>query len=286
MAALTPTADTLSTLLRLLDDDTPEVRTSLSEALEVFGGDVSELLAQTANPPRGEDLKLLSSLLRPARRRRLRREWIVPSNGVNGLDDDWDRVESLLRMISDYLHDGVTVRQPLGDALDFLAEENEPRLLATGPRELCQYMLRGQPLRCEPKTDLRPEQLDLAAAATGAISCPLGEGLVLLLTLRRLNVDLEGLSLPGTFYIRVEEDGESLILDPEQGGRIISEEDFEHRIRRYPQEIRAFCRRAATPGELLTRVTEELAMAYSFRGDAEDGDLMEELVESLIPTPQ
>lgn len=285
MPALLPTADNLSTLLRLIDDETPEVRESLEEALEIFEGDVSEILTQTTHKPAPTDLKILSDLLRPARRERLRREWVVPSNGINGLADDWDRVESLFRILSDFLHDGTTVRQPLGDALDLLAEEAETVSEGRSTMALCQHLLQGQPLHCEARTDLQPEFLDLARVAAGGNTCPLGAGVVILLVLRRLRIEADGLSLPGTFYLRVDGPDGPVILDPEQGGEEVRPRDFEHRIRRYPKEIQSLCRRASTPGELLVRTTEELAMAMAFGGDSTDGDLMEELVESLVPMP-
>lgn len=285
MPALLPTADTLATLLRLLDDETPEVRESLGQALEIFEGDVSELLAQSDAQLSKADRATLSELLKPARRDRLRREWVVPSTGVNGLTDDWDRVESLFRVLSDYLHDGTTVRQPLGDALDLISEEADSLVDGRSTMELCQHLLKGNPLQCQPRTDLQPEHLDLARVAAGGATCPLGTGLVLLLIMRRLRIEVDGLSLPGTFYLRVDGPDGPVIIDPEHGGEEIRPRDFEHRIRRYPKEIQNLCRRASTPGELLVRTTEELAMALAFRGDGVDGDLMEELVESLVPMP-
>jgi len=285
MPALLPTADTLTTLLRLVDDETPEVRESLGEALEIFDGDVSELLAQTALQPTEQELKILSDLLRPARRERLRREWVVPSSGINGLSDDWDRVESLLRVLSDYLHDGTTVRQPLGDALDLLAEETDSLMDGRNAMDICQHLLSGKPLQCEVRTDLQPRFLDLARVTAGGSTCPLGAGIVILLVLRRLRIEADGLSLPGTFFLRVDGPEGPVLLDPEQAGEEVRPRDFEHRIRRYPKEIQSLCRRASTPGELLVRTTEELAMSLAFRGDGVDGDLMEELVESLVPLP-
>jgi len=115
----------LAVLLRLLDDDSPPVRASVENALGAFGGDVSELLGESGVQLDATNLELLSVLLMPARRERLRREWVVPAGGADAVQDDWDLFEALLRSISDYLHDGVTLRQPVGDALDLLAEELE-----------------------------------------------------------------------------------------------------------------------------------------------------------------
>jgi hypothetical protein len=62
-------------------------------------------------------------MLRPARREILVRDWIAPSGGAMALHEDWESFEALLRTISDFLHDGITLRQPLSDALDLLMEE-------------------------------------------------------------------------------------------------------------------------------------------------------------------
>ena len=115
----------LAVLLRLLDDDSPPVRASVENALSAFGGDVSELLGESEVHLGEAELELLSLLLLPSRRERLRREWVVPAGGAAAVQDDWELFEALLRSLSDYLHDGVTMRQPLGDALDLLAEDLE-----------------------------------------------------------------------------------------------------------------------------------------------------------------
>ena len=53
----------------------------------------------------------------------------------------------------------------------------------------------------------------------------------------------------------------------------------------YPSDVRAVAARPATPGELLVRVVEELATAWSVRGEVEDAELMEELLATLVKAP-
>ena len=112
-------------LLRLLDDETPAVRESVQQVLTEFNGDLSEHLPDLGIDLSIHERSLLSRLLHPGRRKRLRKEWLVPSGGWPALGNDWDRVEALMRMLSDYLHDGITLRLPVADALDLLAEEYE-----------------------------------------------------------------------------------------------------------------------------------------------------------------
>ncbi len=282
MSGPPPTVD-FPTLLRLLDDDTPEVRRSVAAALSCYEGDVSELLGESGFSLELPELELLSQLLRPARRERLRREWLVPAHGIHSLHEDWDHSESMLRALSDFLHDGVTIRQPLGDALDLLAEESEDAYHAGGAGALLRWLLGGGMLRSDPDGDIDPRHLDLAAVAGGHPSNAVGCGMVVLLVARRLGAAISAINLPGSFLLVCDgETGESL-HDPSARGREVDREDFIHRIRRYPTEVRLRCGRPASPGELVLRMTEELATAFAILEQEEDAALIERLVESLEP---
>src|SRR5690606_39014468 len=116
--------------------------------------------------------------------------------------------EALLRAVSDFLHDGVSLRQPLGDALDLLAEEAEATFTSAGECGMCAYLLERH-LKSDPAADLVPEHYDLAALAEGAAGNSLGLGAVLLLVGHRLGANMRGVDFPGVFYL--------VIPDPRQG---------------------------------------------------------------------
>ena len=275
----------LAVLLRLLDDDSPPVRASVESALSAFGGDVSELLGEMEAELEDADLELLSLLLLPARRERLRREWIVPAGGAAAVQDDWEQFEALLRTLSDYLHDGVTLRQPLGDALDLLAEELETVGDEEGAAGLNRVLFESGRFSANRDEEDDPDNYDLAHVLAGHPSNAIGLGLVFLLVARRLDLDAEGINLPKSFLCRFHEEGDVVMTEPVANGRRVTAEDLAHRIRRYPREIRALAARPASPGELLVRVVEELATSWSVRGETEDAELMEELLATLVKAP-
>jgi regulator of sirC expression with transglutaminase-like and TPR domain len=109
--------------------------------------------------------------------------------------------------------------------------------------------------------------------------------LVFLLVARRMDLDVEGINLPRSFLCRYQDEGEIVLTEPHVKGRVVLPEDLAHRIRRYPREVRTLAGRAASPGELLVRVVEELATSWSVRGDTEDAELMEELLATLVKAP-
>ncbi len=285
ISATDTSPERLSVLLRLLDDDSPVVRSSIEDALAVFGGDVSELLGGLDAELGEPELELLSLLLLPARRERLRREWIVPAGGAAAVHDDWEQFEALLRTLSDYLHDGVTLRQPLADALDLLAEDLEGVAAEHGAAGLNQALFEDGRFTANIEEEDEPENYDLARVLSGHPSNALGLGLIFLLVARRLDLDVEGINLPRSFLCRYQDEGEIVLTEPHVKGRVVLPEDLAHRIRRYPREVRSLAGRAASPGELLVRVVEELATSWSVRGDTEDAELMEELLATLVKAP-
>jgi regulator of sirC expression with transglutaminase-like and TPR domain len=284
-AAPDTSPERLALLLRLLDDDSPPVRASVEAALSAYDGDVSELLGEMDIDLDEAELELLSLLLLPSRRERLRREWIVPAGGAEAVQDDWDQFEALLRSLSDYLHDGVSLRQPLGDALDLLAEELEDIASNDGAAGLNKALFESGRFKANFREEDDPDHYDLAHVLATHQSNAIGLGLVFLFVARRLDVDVEGINLPQSFLCRYHDDGQVVLTDPAAKGKAVSNEDLAHRIRRYPREVRAMAARPATPGELLVRIVEELATAWAVRGETEDAELMEELLATLVKAP-
>ncbi len=285
MSSSDASPERLALLLRLLDDETPAIRSSIESALSAFQGDVSEVLGGMSVDLSPDDHELLAQLLRPARRERLRREWIVPAGGASAVFDDWEHFEALLRVLSDYLHDGVSLRQPLGDALDLLAEELETIASENGASGVGYALFAGKRLTANLQVEDDPLNFDLARVLSGNPSNALGLGLVFLLLARRLDLDVEGVNLPQSFLCRYHDEGRTVLIEPANGGREVSTEELAHRIRRYPREVRSMVACAASPGELLVRFVEELATAWSLRGEIEDTELMEELLETLVKAP-
>lgn len=275
----------LAVLLRLLDDDSPPVRTSVEAALAEFGGDVSELLGEMDVKLGESEQELLSLLLLPARRERLRREWVVPAGGAAAVHDDWEQFEALLRTLSDYLHDGVTMRQPLGDALDLLTEELQTVSDDEGPAGINRVLFESGRFSANIQEEDSPDNYDLAHVLAGNPSNALGLGLIFLLVARRLDIDVDGLLLPRSLLCRYHEDGHVVLSEPLVKGRKVLVEDLAHRMRKYPRDIRAIAARPATPGELLVRLVEELATTWMSRGEVEDELLMDDLLATLVKAP-
>ena len=275
MRTVPPAPDELDALLRLLDDETPAVRERVAQRLALCGGDISEWLATRSRQLSKPEKVLLAEMLSPPRREILIREWIVPTGGAVALREDWESLEALLRTLSDFLHDGISLRQPLSDALDLLAEEasEEGVVTADGLRE---FLFTGNRLRGYPEHYYDPRSSDLAWCIEEGHSNPLGLCLIFILVGYRLGFEVEGVNFPGHFMCRIHEEGLPLIIDCFDHGRIHPQDHLLDHLD-LSRVQRQVLRQNADPGTILLRLLNNLHEALERSGRAEDALLIQQL---------
>lgn len=277
--AAPPTPEELEALLRLLDDETPEVRSRVAERLACCGGDISEWIASRERQLGAEEKLLLAEMLSPPRREALERDWVVPTGGAAALREDWEFFEAMLRVISDFLHDGITIRQPLSDALDLLAEEADESG-AVSANDLRAFLFEGDRFAANRRRHDDPRNSDLAWSIAGGRSNPLGLCLIYILVARRLDIVVEGVNFPGHFLCRIQEDGYPVIVDCFDHGRLhllstlLESPDL-------GREERAILKQTADPGTILLRLLNNLVSALNAAGRAEDAKLVRRLRATL-----
>jgi hypothetical protein len=253
-----PTDAEFDALLRLLDDETPEVRSHVAARLARLGGDLSERLIVRGRVLEPDDQALLSQLTAPARRETLVREWAVPTGGAAAMLDDWDTLEALLRFVSDFLHDGVTVRQPLSDALDLVSDEAAAAGVST-PDALRVFLFgEGGRFGGDPEPTADRRHADLAWVVATGQSDPLGYGLLFLLVARRLDLEVEGLDFSDSFVCRIHIDGRPFIVECHAGARLHSQEELLESGGLSREVASRLTAAAATPGRLLLAFLENL----------------------------
>ncbi len=268
-------------LLRLLDDETPLVRDKVKEKLRDYGGDVSEALAEFLHPLTDHERGLLSEILRPSRQEQLMREWVVPAGGWRAMEDDWDGLESCLRQLSDFLHDGITLRPSLSDSLDLLAEESSQVVEELGVEGLRVYLFESGRLRGNQENYNDPRNADLAWSVQNGRSNPIGLALLFLFVARRLDLPADGVNFPGHFLCRVENHGRVYLMDCFHQGQLHDIQEILMREKGMGAEISAALTSVATPGEMLLRVLRNLELAFQKAGNEEDMQLVKRLVTSI-----
>ena len=218
-------------------------------------------------------------MLSPPRREILTREWIAPTGGAAALQEDWESFEALLRTLSDFLHDGISLRQPLSDALDLLAEEAADEGVSTA-NELRAFLFKETRLTGNQEEYYDPRNSDLAWGIAEGRSNPLGLCLIFMLVGRRLNFEIEGVNFPGHFMCRIFEDGYPLIIDCYDHGQL----HLQSTLLESPElsrTQRSLLRQAVDPGTILQRLLNNLHQSLEHAARDEDARLIKQLQATL-----
>ena len=150
----------LEHLLGFLDDPDPGAADALELALLDYEGDISEVLTENGRKLSPPENAKLSQLLRLGREIRAREDWFVPGPGLDEDHGDLETFEALLRVVSDFLHDGVTLRPTLSDLLDGVAAKLEDEDLNS--ESLANRLFQFGWFRVSPEGPDDPADFDLA----------------------------------------------------------------------------------------------------------------------------
>ena len=282
MSVILPDNRELAALLRLLDDETPEVRRVVVDKLSHVGGDLSEILPDVAADLNDRELDILQDILQTVRRRTLREDWLTPRFGCAALEDDWELFESQLRLLSDFLHDGISLRQPLSDALDLLVEEFQAiHPVGATENDLRIFLFEEKRLGGNHKHYHDPRNGDLAWCISSGYSNPIGLGVIYMLLGQRLNMDIQGISFPGHFLCRIFEEGEPLVVDCFDGGKTHAQHLLMDPANELTSEQRRHLMSSADPGTILVRMLNNLIHALARENRDEDVKLLVEMRDSM-----
>jgi hypothetical protein len=271
------TASEIDALLRLLDDDTPVVRERVAERLASSGGDLSGWFAGHPRELTAAESELLAGMLRPAKRDTLVRQWQTAlADAPTTVDFDWPRVESMLGCVSEFLHDGITPREPLAAALDGLAAAARVEGVAE-VMGLRKFLFEKLAFNGNQEGYHDPHNCDLAWSVSGRKSNPIGLCLIFILVGRRLDLVVEGVAFPGHFLSRIHPEGVPLIVDCFNHGQILFQDILLEPESDLTRQQRGMLRKTASPGTMLVRVLNNLASAFQAAGRDADFQLIQRL---------
>lgn len=277
---VSPVVREIRALLHLLDDETPGVRSVVSERLARYGGDLSEVLAQEPIKLSHKEKASLLEILQKIRRKKLEAEWVAPTRGAGAISEDWEEFEALLRLLSDFMHDGITLRQPLSDALDLLAEEAHEQGI-NHERGLAEFLFCEARLTGNRTNYDDPRNSDLAWSIDEGKSNPLGLSVIYMLVAQRLEMQVEGINFPGHFLCRISEEGTLSIVDCFDNGRIYDQITMLENGEQLTANQRMTLLETADLGTILVRLMTNLLSSLQHTGRMEDAALIENLRQTL-----
>lgn len=268
-------------LIRLLDDQDPAVMPVVTEKLAEFGGDISDDLAALGlSLSRGEKSRL-SDVLVAGRRDVLRDEWIVPSNGVAAMDDDWEGFENIIRQISDFLHDGVTLRASLSDSLDLLVDEVLEEVIVPTEDNLRQWLFGSGQFTGVAKGGDKELCFDLCHVIESKKGNPTSLGIMYMLVGYRMGLQVYGCNYPGHFLNKINIKGEPYLVDCFHKGRIFDVDSLLSSNPGLSEKARAAVLSSNHLGVIVLRYLIEIQSTYRALKKKENFELFTQLTATL-----
>lgn len=276
-------ASDLPYLIRLLDDKDPAVRPIVCERISEMGGDISHDLAALGIEMDAKGKNRLSGLLAPGRRETLRNEWSVPTTGAMALEDDWESFENILRQISDFLHDGITLRASLSDSLDLLVDEisEDLPLPNVNANELRRWLFVKGPFKGRAQIADSVQNYDLCQVIDSQQGNPTSLACLFMLLGRRMGAQVDGCNYPGHFLARIHIDGRAYLIDCFHGGRRF---EIDALLAAHPEisrRARAAVSNSSHLGVVLHRYVTEMQQSLMQSGREDDSLLFKELAGTL-----
>ena len=273
------TASQFGSLIRLLDDENEEVQQGIQRALLEYEGDASHDLAALGIHLKSREAKLLSNSLHAGRQKLLRENWAMPAGSLRVPDGDYETFESLLRLISDFLHDGVTLRPSLSDELDLLARDAEPEIAT--PLELARWLFDSNRFVGNRVAPFDPRNSDLAWCLDEEQSNPIGLSIIYILVAQRLDLQVYGVNYPGHFLTLIDTpDGPTLIDTFHNGRPILVKKLLADHPELSSQATKAI-RQPCSLSAMLLRVLTNLNLAFNKAGRPDDAEIIQDLMKTV-----
>ncbi|MDB2673671.1 transglutaminase-like domain-containing protein [Akkermansiaceae bacterium] len=268
-------------LLKLLDDENEDVQEGVQRALLEFEGDASHDLAALGIDLKSDESKLLSDSLHAGRQKLLKEQWVMPASNLRYPDGDYESFESLLRLISDFLHDGITLRPSLSDELDIIAQEAQPEVGTA--RELANWLFKSERFTGNKSIPFDPRNSDLAWSLEEGKSNPLGLSLIYILVAQRLGLTVYGVNYPGHFLCLIDSPDGPTLIDAFHKGRPIMVKQLLDDHPELSTEAKKAVRQPCSLAAMLLRILANMNLAFNKAGRFDDATLVQDLMKTFRP---
>lgn len=271
------TKDSLPHIISLVDDNSEEVRDQVFKDLNDYGTDLETDLVEFSDILNRKNLHQIKPIIEKNRRGWLLANWKNWYSAITELD----KIEVAMNLISKFQL-GVLQQTSLSTKLDIIAG-NFMNIYPYGNElDLSNYLFRVLDLKGNKEDYYNPLNCNLYNTFESGMALPITLVLIYILIADRVRLKVVGCNFPGHFLAKIDIDGEMLMIDCFNNGRIIFESDLEDLS---PDSYEALLRIINTPltaRTVIKRVLNNLINAYHEKGDIVNQQFFREL---LLSTP-
>ena len=205
--------------------------------------------------------------------------------------DDLDLTQmALLIALSEYPNLDLQLEQQSLDSLASgashrLDDEKEPLARAN---MLSEYLFDEVGFSANQEDYYDPRNSYLNEVLERRVGIPITLSLLYIEVGKRLEMDLEGVGMPGHFLVRVKSSQEDILVDPFHRGIILSEQECARRLQQIVGDTVAWDKRyvaGVSDRQLITRILRNLGAIYAAANDYERVSRVDEWINALQVPP-
>jgi regulator of sirC expression with transglutaminase-like and TPR domain len=273
-------------LMKLLDDDDPQVFAAVERELLDGGDNVADMLEMEIDNADTNVRRRIEGLVSKMRLDKLQKEYDLLLDYVSRPDFSLERALYLLSKPLYPMTDFTALESELND----LANELRKRIATVeDPYDVVQHVneffLSEMGFAGNSKDYYNPDNSVLHRVLETRRGIPISLGIVYLLVGRRLNLPVYGVGAPAHFLVRFVLEGKEFYVDVFNGGRIMSRKDAEESINNMGFSFESRFLKTSSDLEMLARSCRNMARAFSAIDEQPKANVLMELsieLERLI----
>ncbi|MCF6270280.1 MAG: transglutaminase-like domain-containing protein [Melioribacteraceae bacterium] len=269
------TKESLPHIISLVDDNSEEVRNQVFKDLSGYGTDLETDLVEFSDILNRKNLHQIKPIIEKNRRDWLLANWKNWYTAITELD----KIEIAMNLISKFQL-GVLQQTPLSTKLDIIAG-NFVNLYPYGNElDLSNYLFHVLDLKGNTDDYYHPLNCNLYHTFESGMALPITLVLIYILIADRVGLQVVGCNFPGHFLAKIEIEGEMLMIDCFNSGRIIFESDLENLSTDSYEALLTIINTPLTARTVIKRVITNLINAYREKGDSVNQQFLKELLLS------
>ncbi|HQT92409.1 MAG TPA: transglutaminase-like domain-containing protein [Candidatus Kryptobacter bacterium] len=273
-------------LMKLLDDDDPQVFAAVERELLDGGDDVARMLEMEIDNADMNVRRRIENLVSKMHLDKLQKEYDLLLDFVSRPDFSLERA---LLLLAKPLYPGLEFAM-IESELNDLANDLRKRIAAIeDPYDIVQHVneffLTEMGFAGNSKDYYNPDNSILHRVLQTRRGIPISLGIVYLLVGRRLNLPVYGVGAPAHFLVKFVLEGKEFYVDVFNGGRIMSRKDAEDSISDMGFAFESRFLKTSSDLEMLARTCRNMARAFSAIDEQPKANVLMELsieLERLI----
>ncbi|MCK5014911.1 MAG: heat shock protein HspQ [Candidatus Omnitrophica bacterium] len=270
-------------LIKLLDDESSDIREAVAKKLEAFGPTLKEELKKltlSLNPTQEE---YINEILREHKRVWLKHiwpNWLSLIDEREDLLENYKKMESALAFFSKFLNESDSDLQ-LKNLLDELACAYKEKFKNSDPVRLAKFLFKEKKLCGDEEDYYNPQNSNLVYVITKKKGIPISLCAVYMLVGLRLGIRIEGCHFPGHFLARIDLDGRKVFVDCFSGGQIVDQKDLLNMRGDVFEGMENVLNEIADARTIVRRFLANLIRSYQAQTDKDNSELMIKLFRDM-----